>query len=217
VTPIRAVRDVLFPYARARLQDFLVSHAEDPAVVVALEETRGLAPGVDPIASLLRWSDLDEKVTPLKTLQGLIWRDGYASGDLVTSLYPETAEVLRFWKREGLPLFIYSSGSEDAQRALFGHTAEGDLTAIFSGFFDTRVGPKREPESYTAIRGRIDMAAGLILFLSDIEAELDAALGAGMQTCQLVREQDGTMPSTRHPTATDLREVSRLFTLPQPA
>jgi enolase-phosphatase E1 len=217
VTPISAVRDVLFPYARARLQDFLVSHAEDPAVVVALEETRGLAPGVDAIASLLRWSDLDEKVTPLKTLQGLIWREGYASGDLVTNLYPDAAEVLRFWKREGLPLFIYSSGSEDAQRSLFGHTAGGDLTSIFSGFFDTRVGPKREVESYTAIRARIDMAAGLILFLSDIEAELDAALAAGMQTCQLVREDDGTMPSNRHPTAADLHEVSRLFTLPQPA
>jgi enolase-phosphatase E1 len=217
VTPISAVRDVLFPYARSRLEAFVAANRTDPAVVQALAETSRLAPEADPVASLLRWSDLDEKVTPLKSIQGLIWRTGYASGELVATFYPDAPEVLSFWKREGLPLYVYSSGSEDAQRAIFGHTKQGDLTPLFSGFFDTRLGAKREVASYEAIRQRIDMPAGLILFLSDIEAELDAALAAGMQTCQVVREEDGTVTSTSHPTAPDLYEVSRLFTLPQPA
>jgi enolase-phosphatase E1 len=217
VTPISAVREVLFPYARARLEAFVAAHADEPAVAEALAQTRELEPDADPVASLLRWSDLDEKVTPLKTIQGLIWREGYAAGDLVAQFYPDAPESLSFWKREGLPLYVYSSGSEEAQRGIFGHTQAGDLTGLFSGFFDTRIGPKREVSSYAAIRAEIGLPAGLILFLSDIEAELDAALAAGFRTCQIVRDEDGTVPSTRHPTAATLHEVSRLFTLPQPA
>jgi enolase-phosphatase E1 len=217
VTPISAVRDVLFPYARTRLQTFVEAHAGDPAVAGVLAQTRELEPEADPVASLLRWSDLDQKVTPLKTIQGLIWRDGYAAGDLVAQFYPDAPESLTFWKREGLPLYVYSSGSEEAQRGIFGHSQMGDLTGLFSGFFDTRIGPKREAASYIAIRATVGLPAGLILFLSDVEAELDAAATAGFRTCQIVREEDGTVPSTRHPTATTLHEVSRLFTLPQPA
>jgi len=217
VTPISLVRDSLFPYARARLAAYLAAHAGDPAVVEILDQARALEPDTDPVAALARWSDLDQKVTPLKTLQGLIWKEGYAAGDLVAQFYPDVPPMLRFWKQEGLPLYIYSSGSEEAQRGIFGHSQDGDLTPLFGGFYDTRVGPKREAESYQAIRAKIGLPAGLILFLSDIEAELDAAAAAGFRTCQLVREADGTLPSTRHPTAADLHEVARLFTLPQPA
>ena len=217
VTPISAVRDVLFPYARSRLEDFVAAHGAEPDVAEALAQARALEPEADPVASLLRWSDLDEKVTPLKTIQGLIWREGYAAGDLVARFYADAPECLSFWKREGLPLFVYSSGSEEAQRGIFGHSQAGDLTDLFGGFFDTRIGPKREAASYTAIAGAIGLPSGLILFLSDVEAELDAACAAGLRTCQVVREEDGTVPSTRHPVATTLHEVSRLFTLPQPA
>jgi enolase-phosphatase E1 len=217
VTPISLVRDTLFPYARMRLPDFVASHTHDAAVQVALAETRDLEPEADPVATLLRWSDLDQKVTPLKTLQGLIWREGYASGDLVAQFYAEVPGCLTFWKREGLPLYVYSSGSVEAQRGIFGHSQAGDLTPLFSGFYDTRVGPKRERASYDSIRSEVGLPAGLILFLSDVEAELDAAAAAGFRTCQLVREADGTVPSTRHPVAPDLHEVSRLFTLPQSA
>ena len=217
VTPISAVRDVLFPYARSRLEDFVAMHGAEPAVAAALAQAKVLEPEADPVASLLRWSDLDEKVTPLKTIQGLIWREGYAAGDLVAQFYPDAPESLSFWKREGLPLFVYSSGSEEAQRGIFGHTQDGDLTGLFGGFFDTRIGPKREAASYTAIAGEIGLPTGLILFLSDVEAELDAAAAAGLRTCQVVREEDGTVSSQRHPVANTLHEVSRLFTLPQPA
>lgn len=217
VTPIALVRDSLFPYARARLAEYVAAHRAEPEVAEILAQTRSLEPEADPVATLTRWSDLDQKVTPLKSLQGLIWRDGYAAGDLVAQFYPEVPAMLRYWKQEGVPLFIYSSGSEEAQRGIFGHSQDGDLTPLFGGFYDTRLGPKREAASYTAIRANIGVPAGLILFLSDVEAELDAAAAAGFRTCQLVREADGTVPSTRHPTAPDLHEVARLFTLPQPA
>lgn len=217
VTPISLVRDSLFPYARTRLPDFVAAHRDDPAVKEILDQTAALEPEADPVATLLRWSDLDQKVTPLKTIQGLIWREGYAAGDLVAQFYADVPEILAFWKREGLPLYVYSSGSEEAQRGIFGHSQAGDLVPLFSGFYDTRIGPKRDSASYQAIRAEIGLAAGLILFLSDVEAELDAAAAAGLRTCQLVREMDGTVPSTRHPTATDLHEVARLFTLPLPA
>lgn len=217
VTPISLVRDRLFPYARARLATYVSDHAAEPEVAEILAQTRALEPEADPIAALTRWSDLDQKVTPLKALQGLIWRDGYAARDLVAQFYPEVPAMLRYWKREGLPLFVYSSGSEEAQRGIFGHSQDGDLTPLFGGFYDTRLGPKREAASYSAIRAKIGLPAGLILFLSDVEAELDAAETAGFRTCQIVREADGTVPSTRHRTAPDLHEVARLFTLPQPA
>jgi enolase-phosphatase E1 len=217
VTPISAVRDVLFPFARSRLEAFVAVRADEPAVAEALAQTRSLEPEADPVATLQRWSDFDEKVTPLKTIQGLIWREGYAAGDLVAQFYPDAPECLSFWKREGLPLFVYSSGSEEAQRGIFGHSQAGDLTGLFSGFFDTRIGPKRDAASYTAIAGKIGLPTGLILFLSDVEAELDAAGAAGFRTCQIVRKEDGTVPSRRHPVAETLHEVSRLFTLPQPA
>ncbi|GAB0115048.1 enolase-phosphatase E1 [Acidisoma sp. C75] len=217
VAPISMVRERLFPFARARMAEYLADHAEDAEVRALLAETRALAPEADPLAALQRWSDLDEKVTPLKTLQGLIWREGYASGALTAAFYPEVPALLRYWHQEGLPLYVYSSGSEEAQRGIFGHSQDGDLVPLFRGFFDTRIGAKREAASFRAIRQAIGLPAGLILFLSDVEAELDAALAAGYRTCQLVRAEDGTLAGQRHPAAASLTEVARLFTLPQPA
>ena len=87
-------------------------------------------------------------------------------------------------------LAVYSSGSVQAQRLLFAHTVHGDLTPLFSAYFDTRTGHKREPASYTAICAALGFAPAGVLFLSDIPEELDAARSAGLATVQLVR--DGT-------------------------
>jgi enolase-phosphatase E1 len=213
-TPIAFVHRVLFPYARARLADFLATRADDPAVAAAVTETRRLAPDAAPLDTLLSWMDADVKVTPLKALQGLIWHDGYASGALRSELYPDVAPALRRWAGGGVRLAVYSSGSAAAQRLLFGHTPAGDLTGWFNGFFDTNTGPKRAPESYATIAAALHLPAAEMLFLSDIEAELDAAATSGWQTCQLVRAEDGTRPSDRHPTAPDFDAAGRLFGLP---
>lgn len=211
---IAFVRDSLFPYARARLPELLAGSATDPAVAAELDEVRKLAPGQDVLAALLGWMDTDAKVTPLKALQGLIWAEGYASGALKGDLYPDVAPALRRWAGAGLRLYVYSSGSVPAQKLIFGHSVAGNLTPLFTGFFDTRVGGKRETSSYTSIAAGLGLPAEEVLFLSDIAAELDAAAEGGMQTCQLVRAEDGTVPSARHHTAADFDAVAAQFALP---
>jgi enolase-phosphatase E1 len=210
-TPIAFVRDVLFPYARARLPAFLEAHAADPEVAAAVAEAERLAEGRDALSALLGWLDADAKVTPLKTLQGLIWNEGYRRGELKGVIYPDVPPVLRRWHAAGLRLYVYSSGSEAAQRLLFGHSDAGDLAGLFSGFFDTRVGAKREAGSYAAIARAVALPAGEILFLSDIGQELDAATASGMQTCQLVRQTDGTIAWDGHAHAADFAVVQALL------
>jgi enolase-phosphatase E1 len=206
-TPIAFVRDTLFPYARARLAAFLEQHGQDAAIADALAQVRRLAPSRPPLESLLGWMDEDAKITPLKFLQGAIWREGYESGALQGALYDDVAPALRRWNAAGLGLFVYSSGSEEAQRLIFGHSVAGDLVPLFRGFFDTEIGGKREAASYEAIAGSIGQPPSALLFLSDIEAELDAAHAAGWRTCQLLRPQDGTVPSRRHGHAADFGAV----------
>ncbi|MBX9702295.1 MAG: acireductone synthase [Acetobacteraceae bacterium] len=214
-TAIAFVKERLFPFAEAALDGFLAAHGGDPAVAAILAEVRAAAPGRDPAAALRGWMAADAKVTPLKALQGLIWHQGYADGRLKGHLWPDVAPCLRAWAGAGLRLAIYSSGSVEAQRDLFGHSEAGDLTPLLDGgFFDTRVGGKREAASYAAIAAAIGLAPGDLLFLSDVAEELDAARAAGLGTCQLVRAADGTIPSGQHPEAADFPEVARQFGLP---
>lgn len=186
------VKDVLFPYARAHLADYVRRHQDEPPVRAILQESRGEV-GAERdveqlIAQLVQWLDEDKKVTPLKSLQGLIWEAGYQQGDFKGHVYPDAAKALKAWKAQGLALYIYSSGSVYAQKLLFAHTGYGDLTPLFSGYFDTHIGGKKERESYCRIAGELGIPASGILFLSDIKEELDAARAAGFQTLWLVRD-----------------------------
>ncbi len=210
-TRIAYVRDVLFPYARSRLPALLGTHADRPEIAAQLAEVARLAPGRPPLETLLGWMDEDAKVTPLKTLQGIVWHGGYLSGDLRGELYPDVAPAFRRWQARGVRLEIYSSGSTAAQRLLFGHSQAGDLTPLLSGFHDTTIGGKRDPASYRAIAAASPLPPGGWLFLSDVEAELDAAAGAGMRTMQLLRAEDGTSASVRHATAADFDAVEALW------
>jgi len=186
------VKDVLFPYARANLADYVRSHADDPQVKLLLDDVckeAGSELSLEQIiAQLIQWIDEDKKATPLKSLQGLIWEAGYRQGDFKGHLYPDAAEKLRAWKADGLDLYVYSSGSVYAQKLLFGHTEYGDLTPLFSGYFDTHIGGKREQQSYDNIAKQLDMPANQLLFLSDIKEELDAAKATGFETIWLVRD-----------------------------
>ncbi len=212
-TRISFVHDILFPYAKARLADFLVARGEDPDVAACVAEVTRLAPNVPPVQTLLGWIEADAKVTPLKTLQGLIWAEGYARGDLRSEVFPDVLPALRAWRGSGVRLYVYSSGSEAAQKQLFSHLPEGDVTVLFSGFFDTTIGAKREAGSYRTIATAIGLPAGDLLFLSDVGAELDAAAASGWQTCQLVRPEDGTKPAAGHRQASDFNGVTARFGL----
>jgi enolase-phosphatase E1 len=188
------VKDTLFPYARERMADFVREHGNNPEVrrelqAVSAETGRPLS-DQEAVEQLIQWIDEDRKITPLKSLQGMIWEAGFHDGDFVGHIYEDAVEGLKRWHDAGLQLYIFSSGSVQAQKLLFGHTAFGDLTPLFSGYFDTKVGAKKEPESYRRIAKVIGLPPESIEFLSDIREELDAAKTAGMSTVWLVRDDE---------------------------
>lgn len=204
------VHQSLFPYAKRHLREFLRGHEGEEAVaeqIVATARLEDRALDLEEAATVLeRWIDEDRKATPLKALQGMIWAEGYAAGELKGHVYPDTPVYLHRWHGEGLRLYIYSSGSVEAQKLIFGHSDGGDLTPLFSGYFDTRIGGKREADSYRAILKELALPGADVLFLSDVGEELDAARAAGLYTCQLLRD-DKAKPAPLHPQARDFSEV----------
>ena len=186
------VKDVLFPYARANLADYVLNHIDEAQVKSLLDDARQEIGAELPVEALIdvfiQWIDEDKKVTPLKALQGLIWEDGYRLGAFKGHIYHDAIVNLKAWKAQGLDLYVYSSGSVHAQKLLFAHTDHGDLTPLFSGYFDTRIGGKKEQQSYSRIAEQIGLPANQLLFLSDIKEELDAARAAGFKTVWLNRE-----------------------------
>src|SRR5690606_23330012 len=175
------------------LPAYIRSHAGEPAVAAQLEAVRGESGEADAdiervIEILLGWIASDRKATSLKALQGMVWAQGYRAGQLKGHVYPDAVAALREWKAQGYALYVYSSGSIQAQQLIFGCSEAGDLTPLFSGYFDTTSGPKREADSYRCIADGIGLPADEILFLSDIVEELDAAQQAGLQTIGLARE-----------------------------
>jgi enolase-phosphatase E1 len=140
------------------------------------------------VAAYLHWlMDRDRKSTGLKSLQGKIWDEGYREGELRGEVYPDVPPALERWRRQGIVVAIFSSGSVQAQRSLFQSTAAGDLTRFIRDYFDTTTGPKTAPESYGRIAQLLQRSPAEVLFLSDIAAELDAARAAGMQTALCFR------------------------------
>lgn len=187
------VFDVLFPYAAKHLPDFVRQHAGRADVAEQLAAVRRDSNEADAdvervIEILLGWIAEDRKATPLKALQGMVWEQGYQAGQLKGHVYPDAVEALKRWHQDDFKLFVYSSGSIQAQKLIFGCSEAGDLSPLFSGYFDTTSGPKREAHSYERITQAIGLEAAQIVFLSDIVEELDAARAAGMATCGLARE-----------------------------
>lgn len=171
------VTETLFPYARKHLAAYVAAH---PEAIIGV-------PGNDPVATLIGWMDADAKETSLKALQGLIWAEGYADGTLQGHLYSDAVASLKRWHAAGLKLYVFSSGSIGSQKLLFRHSIVGDLAPLFSGFFDTTTGVKREAASYAKIADAIECPANEILFLSDTAEEVAAARTAGMQALLIDR------------------------------
>lgn len=196
---ISFVKDVLFPYARRALPGFVAEHGQRPEVrqwLDAVADETGAEGDAAVVAALQGWIDEDRKHTALKALQGMIWADGYRKAEFTTHIYPDVPAVLQRWHAAGHRLAVYSSGSVPAQKLFFGHSDAGDLTRLFSGWFDTEVGGKRETASYTRIVGQLGVPASEVLFLSDVVAELDAARDAGLGTVLLDRREDYPQPRT---------------------
>ncbi len=214
---IEFVHKVLFPYSREHFHAFL-KNSTDPEVHALVNQlwTEGLghAPGsqVDYAAvtkHLQSLIDKDVKDPTLKALQGKIWKNGYEAKAYQGHVYCDVKPKLESWKRGGLRLGVYSSGSVEAQKLLFRFSSAGDLTKYFDSYFDTAVGGKRDARSYQTIAQRLDLEPSSILFLSDIEEELDAAATAGFKTCQLLR--DPRPAGAHHPAHIDFDGVDTLL------
>ena len=204
------VHNVLFPYASDRLAEFVGRHQDEPEIASILDQARVAAgesdADVERITNvMLQWIADDKKVTALKALQGHMWQHGYVNGDFTGHVYDDAVQGLRNWVNAGIPVYIYSSGSVQAQQLLFGYSDAGDLRPLISGYFDTRVGNKRDAASYREIAASIACAPENMLFLSDVAEELDAARMAGMRTIQLVRDRKVVVGD--HPVATDFGNV----------
>ena len=201
------VLNTLYPYTRKHLPGYLAAHPDDPEVVKALADTRALAgPGVDPVAALLQWVAEDRKAPPLKLLQGLVWESGYKEGAFQGQIYDDALAALENWKAQGIPLFIYSSGSVKCQVDFYHYSERGDLRGLFAGHFDTDVGAKVEAESYRRILARIGYQPSEVLFLSDNPRELVAAREAGIGVIHVIRED--TKPDPRFPIVHSFDEIS---------
>ena len=215
---ISFVRDVLFPYAAQHLSTFVRANAQDPAVLAqmrAVAQEIGVAENNYEaiIATLLQWIAEDRKATPLKALQGMLWEHGYKNQAYSAHVYEDAVKQLQAWHAAGIPLFVYSSGSIQAQKLFFAYSEFGDMTPLFSEYFDTTSGAKQEAASYQCIAEAIHILPENILFLSDIAAELDAAKAAGMQTCWLVRPQDSAadnaaIANSPHPAVHSFSEIA---------
>lgn len=206
---IEFVFEVLFPYAKEHLPEYVRSCAKHDSQSPLLQAVRNEAnepnAGVERVIAILaQWMETDVKATSLKALQGLVWQQGYASGEIKGHVYPDAVSGLQAWHEQGYHLYVYSSGSIQAQKLIFGYSIAGDLTPLFSGYFDTTSGHKREPASYAQIAQAINLPAAQILFLSDIVEELDAARASGMRTCGLARSQ-GVL--TGHTTVSSFTQI----------
>lgn len=195
---IEFVKQQLFPFARRHIPDYVRHHAvEIRDILDEVCRIEGTAPlsSEQLIELLLRWMDEDRKITPLKALQGIVWKQGFESGELRAHVYDDAVRALRLWHAQGLGLYVYSSGSVASQKLLFSHTDHGNLAPLFSGHFDTAIGSKLDAGSYRAITASIALPADAILFLSDHPGEIAAAAAAGMQAI-LVQRDAAPPPAT---------------------
>lgn len=194
-TPVSYVFEVLFPFARDNVEAFLETCGEEADVRADLallrheyqSESVSVPPweGDEPISAVPYIHYLigsDRKSTGLKSLQGKLWDAGYQAGQLRSQLFADVPLALARWQTAGKAIYIFSSGSIQAQRLIFQYSEAGDLTAYINGYFDTTTGPKRELESYQKIVSSIGVPPEQILFISDVVAELRAAQAADLQT-----------------------------------
>ena len=226
-TPLEFVHKTLFSYAGERVEDFLRENSSEKQVAHLLDmlekshkdnsasgksphawPTADFSQKIDSAAKYVRWLiSVDSKDPALKELQGLIWEEGYRKNQLHGEVYPDVPEAMEKLNVDGIKMAIYSSGSALAQRLIFRSTKYGDLTKYLTGFFDTSVGPKRDPKSYANIAGLLGLPNGEILFLSDILEEIAAARASGLMAVQVLREGHNTAKDTSFLTISSLLDL----------
>ncbi len=212
VAPISFVKDVLFPYSKEKMESFVKENENKQEIKQILEDVKKIEKRKmsteEVIDTLKKWIDEDRKITPLKEIQGYIWEEGFKSGNVKAPLYKDAYEKMLYWNKKGIPMYIYSSGSVKAQKLFFSHTEYGNIVDFFNGFFDTKIGNKKEKGSYEKIARAIGLKPEEILFLSDNPDEIKAAAEAGMQVMRVVREKDAEyIPDFPYPQIKSFEEI----------
>jgi enolase-phosphatase E1 len=217
-TSVEFVYQVLFPFARRHVREFIeqnyhsldlqtdisalkAEHRADAEKSHQPPAWRGdsLDSEVESVTQYVHWlMDQDRKSKALKSLQGKIWEGGYRSGKLLGHVYPDVVPAFARWREQQRAIYIFSSGSVLAQKLLFAHTTDGDLTGYISDYFDTTTGAKTDAASYRSITEAIGWPVTEVLFVSDVIAELDAAQDAGMTTALCVRSGNSEPKSGSH-------------------
>ncbi|KAJ2831799.1 enolase-phosphatase E1 [Coemansia furcata] len=231
-TPISFVHDALFPYVARNVSEFLTTRWDDPEVQIhvraiaqqANEDVKaGIASAIaidldtdsadeirGKVLANVDWQmKADRKIGALKGLQGYMWRFGFESGTLKGEMYPDAVEAIKNWvkvcKRQ---VYIYSSGSVEAQKLIFGYSDHGDLRDYISDYYDTKVGAKTEDSSYKRIASDIGKQPAQILFISDNVLEIQAADKAGLQTIVSIRKGNAPIKDDcKFKTTTDFRTI----------
>lgn len=209
---IRFVYDEMFPFVRRELDAYLAAHWNSPELQAACDTIArdtghasfaawlGALPAATARSQLAdhihQLMDEDAKISGLKQLQGLVWRQGFESGELRAHVFPDVPPALHRWNQVGVDVRIYSSGSIAAQQLFFGHSIAGDLLRCFRGHYDTTTGGKQAAASYAAIADDFMLEPGCILFVSDIVGELAAAREAGLQTVLSLRPGNPEQPDS---------------------
>lgn len=203
VCPITFVKDSLFPYFIEKVPDYLskleyplTSNSHDDVTKILSEFSSEYTNSYDSLLSHIQHLvKTDQKVAPLKSLQGIVWKNGYEKGELLAPLYKDSINFLVSPPLSVKKVCIYSSGSIKAQKLLFGHV-KGlqnepiDLNDKLDGYFDiTTSGYKQESTSYLNILKDLNYedSASKVLFLSDNVNEVKAALDAGMKSIVVVK------------------------------
>ncbi|CAI5756692.1 unnamed protein product [Candida verbasci] len=202
VCPITFVKDTLFPYFIKKLPSYLEniqfplnSSSSDPIVEILLKLPNEIRVNSQSTFNHFKsLVDQDIKDPILKSLQGLIWNQGYKNGELKAPIYPDSIKFIQDYKNK---IYVYSSGSVNAQKLLFGYVEDNgnsiDLNKYLSGYFDiTTSGYKNQPQSYKNILKDINKDGSSVLFLSDNINEVKAAIEAGMNCHIVIR--DGNAP-----------------------
>lgn len=188
LSPISFVKDVLFPFSEENFKQFLSSkwESEEMKAIVAdlhaaAKEEQLSCSNLDEAVEFLKHCvKADRKLTPLKQLQGLIWKEGYEKGIIVSQVFDDVPPSLERLTGAGVKVSIYSSGSRQAQHLLFQYSNHGNLKKFLNAYFDTKVGAKIEKASYSDIVLTLGANANEILFVTDVLAEAKAASAAGL-------------------------------------
>ena len=228
--PVSFVTDILFPYAKSELTNFLERHQDDPSIRKLVNDAEAEWNDDKDKASISLRHELEEsrqpkhlkvgaylqllissdkKSTALKDVQGKIWREGYTTGNISSELFEDAHENLREWYSKGYKLAVYSSGSVEAQRLLYKYTSKGDIGNIFSHWFDTHIGNKKNQKSYSTIASTMACEPKNILFVSDNREECDAAKDAGYLTLYSLREGNPQMEPGQHPVILNLEDIDQ--------